>query len=145
MTNDDAKELRKQLINECNLSMILDLPKGTFQGAGVETVVLFFEKGKPTKKIWYYKLNPGRNLGKTNPLNESDLEDFVKLAKTQKLSDNSWHISVDKINKETLDLGVQNPNIKEEKDNRSPKEIIKKIEEINLQSQNILKTIKEIL
>ena len=145
LTNDDAKELRKQLINECNLSMILDLPKGTFQGAGVETVVLFFEKGKPTKKIWYYKLNPGRNLGKTNPLNESDLEDFIKLAKTQKLSDNSWHINVDKINKETLDLGVQNPNIKEEKDNRSPKEIIEKIEELNLQSQNILKTIKEIL
>ena len=40
------------------------MPKGTFQGAGVQTVVLFFEKGKSTKNIWYYQLNLNRNLEK---------------------------------------------------------------------------------
>jgi len=145
LTNSDAIELRKQLLNECNLSMILDLPKGTFQGAGVQTVVLFFEKGQPTKKIWYYKLNPGRNLGKTNSLNENDLADFIKLSKTQKLSENSWSIDIDKINKETLELGVKNPNIVEEIDERTPEEIISEIEELDKQNETILKKIKEIL
>jgi type I restriction enzyme M protein len=46
-------------------------------------VVLFFEKGKPTQKTWFYQLNLNRNLGKTNPLNEKDLEDFIALQKTQ--------------------------------------------------------------
>lgn len=57
-------------------------PSGTFQGAGVKTVVLFSDKGAPTRKIWYYELDPGRNLGKTNPLNDDDLAEFVKLQKT---------------------------------------------------------------
>jgi type I restriction enzyme M protein len=51
--------------------------------AGVKTVVLFFEKGKATKETWFYQLNLDRNLGKTNPLNEQDLAEFVELQKTQ--------------------------------------------------------------
>ena len=145
LTNDDAIELRKQLLNECNLSMILDLPKGTFQGAGVQTVVLFFKKGEPTKKIWYYKLNPGRNLGKTNPLNMNDLEEFINLAKTKKLSDNSWSIDIEKINKETFDLGVSNPNITEKIDKRTPEQIISEIEELDKKSVTIIKKIKSLL
>ena len=54
-------------------------PCGTFLGAGVKTVVLFFEKGAPTRKIWYYHLDPGRSLGKTNPLNDDDLKEFIEL------------------------------------------------------------------
>ena len=65
------------------------LPGGTFQGAGVKTVVLFFEKGAPTRKIWFYKLDPGRNLGKTNPLNDDDLKDFVALQAKFKDSEKS--------------------------------------------------------
>ena len=145
MTSSDSKELRKHLIEDCNLFTILDLPKGTFQGAGVQTVVLFFEKGKPAKKIWYYQLNVGRNLGKTNSLNENDLADFIQLAKSQKLSDNSWSIEIEKINKETLDLSVQNPNFKEEVDERTPAEIINKIEELDKETSQTLKKIKELL
>ena len=70
LDNSDATRLRKQLLDECNLFAILDLPTKTFLGTGADTVVLFFEKGKPTKKIWYYQLNLERNLGKINPLNE---------------------------------------------------------------------------
>ena len=64
LSNSDATSLRKMLLSSCNLHTVLDCPKGTFQGAGVQTVVLFFEKGAPTRKIWYYQLDPGRNLGK---------------------------------------------------------------------------------
>jgi type I restriction enzyme M protein len=67
-TDNASVALRKELLENCNLHTVLDMPGGTFQGAGVKTVVLFFEKGAPTQKIWFYKLDPGRNLGKTNPL-----------------------------------------------------------------------------
>ncbi|MDA9702066.1 type I restriction-modification system subunit M [Candidatus Pelagibacter sp.] len=137
--------LRKQLLDECNLFAILDLPSGAFLGTGVKTVVLFFEKGKPTKDLWYYQLNVGRSMGKTNSLNEKDLEDFIKLAQKKKLSDNSWLISVDKINKETLDMGVQNPNKAEEIDTRTVEEIISEIEELDKKSSRIFKSIKELL
>lgn len=144
-TDNASMALRKQLLEDCNLFAILDLPGGAFLGTGVKTVVLFFEKGKPTKNLWYYQLNVGRNMGKTNSLNENDLEDFVKLAKTQKPSDNSWSIDIDKINTKTLDLGVQNPNVVKVVDERTPEEIISEIEELDKQSNKILKSIKEIL
>ena len=144
-TDNASVALRKQLLEECNLFAILDLPKGTFLGTGVQTVALFFEKGTTTKKVWYYQLNVGRNLGKTNSLNENDLEDFIKLAKTQKLSHNSWTIDIDNIDKDTLDLGTSNPNIVEEIDERTPEEIISEIEELDKQGSDIIKKIKELL
>ena len=80
-TDNASVSLRKLLLESCNLHTVLDCPGGTFLGAGVKTVVLFFEKGAPTRKIWYYQLDPGRNMGKTNPLNDDDLAEFVKLQK----------------------------------------------------------------
>ena len=144
-TDKASVALRKQLLEECNLFTILDLPGGAFLGTGVKTVVLFFEKGKQTKKLWYYQLNVGRNMGKTNPLNESDLDNFIKLAKTQKHSDNSWSIDIEKINKETINLDVSNPNIVEKIDERTPEQIISEIEKLEKQSGNILEKIKNLL
>jgi type I restriction enzyme M protein len=80
-TDNATVAIRKTLLESCNLHTVLDLPGGTFTGAGVKTVVLFFEKGKPTQKIWFYQLTLDRNLGKTNPLNENDLAKFVELQK----------------------------------------------------------------
>ena len=68
-TDNASVSLRKLLLENCNLHTVLDLPGGTFTGAGVKTVVLFFEKGSSTKKVWFYQLNLDRNLGKTNALN----------------------------------------------------------------------------
>ena len=48
-------------------------------------------------------------MGKSNSLNEIDLEDFIELNKTQKLSDNSWSVDIEKINTNTFDLGVSKP------------------------------------
>jgi type I restriction enzyme M protein len=144
-TDNASVALRKQLLEECNLFAVLDLPGGAFIGTGVKTVVLFFEKGKPTENVWYYQLNVGRNMGKTNPLNERDLAEFVELAKTQQLSDNSWLVSVGDINKDTWDLTVNNPNRVEEVDNRTPQEIIAEIEALDVQAAQALQAIKELL
>ena len=144
LSNGDASELRKLLLQQCNLHTILDLPSGVFQGAGVKTVVLFFDKGTPTKKIWYYQLNPGRNLGKTNALNEDDLADFLKLQKTKEDSENSWTIDVDSLG-EDYDLSVKNPNKIEEVDERTPQEIANELMALNADSQQLLDEIMQML
>ena len=144
-TDNASVALRKQLLVECNLFAVLDLPGGAFIGTGVKTVVLFFEKGKPTENVWYYQLNVGRNMGKTNPLNEKDLAEFVDMAKTQQLSDNSWLVDVATVNKDTWDLTVNNPNTVEEVDNRTPQEIIAEIELLDAQAAEALQAIKELL
>ena len=141
-TDNASVALRKQLLEECNLHTILDCPGGVFTGAGVKTVVLFFEKGKPTEKIWYYQLNLDRNLGKTNPLSEADLADFVALQKTKTDSANSWTLDVTEMlkdEKSPLDLSVKNPNKKEEKVLRDVAEIIAEMQTLNKQSDELLK------
>jgi hypothetical protein len=115
------------LLESCNLHTILDCPGGTFQGAGVKTVVLFFEKGAPTRKTWYYQLDPGRSLGKTNPLNDDDLKEFVELQKTFAGSPKSWSVDAGSIDQTTFDLSVKNPDGGEEIKHRSPQEIMDEI------------------
>lgn len=140
-TDNASVSLRKHLLESCNLHSILDLPGGVFQGAGVKTVVLFFEKGTSTKKIWYYKLNLDRNLGKTNPLNEKDLAEFVELQKTKNDSSNSWSVDISKIDKKTFDLSVKNPNEGKEKALRSPKKILEDINKLDSESEEILDSV----
>ena len=144
-TDNASIALRKQLLEECNLYAVLDLPGGAFTGAGVKTIVLFFEKGEATRDVWYYQLNLDRNLGKTNPLNENDLADFVNLQKTKALSDNSWLVNLRDIDQSTFDLSVKNPNKKEEAALRSPKEILEEMKALDKESDKILNEILGVL
>jgi len=144
LSNGDAAQLRRMLLEQCNLHTILDLPSGVFQGAGVKTVVLFFDKGTPTRKIWYYQLDPGRNLGKTNPLNDSDLAEFLEFQKTKPDSENSWTLDVASLGSE-FDLSVKNPNKVEEVDERSPKEILDQLVAMNDEAKSILDNLLEIV
>src|SRR5437588_642794 len=93
-TDNASVSLRKQLLESCNLHTVLDLPSGTFQAAGGKTVVLFFEKGVPTRRVWFYQLDPGRSLGKTNPLNDDDLKEFLSLQQIFADSRKSWSVDV---------------------------------------------------
>lgn len=144
-TDNASVSLRKHLLETCNLHTVLDLPGGTFTGAGVKTVVLFFEKGSSTKKVWFYQLNLERNLGKTNPLNEADLADFVVLQKTQADSENSWSVDIMKVDPVSFDLSVKNPHRKEENALRDPQTILEEMKALDEESAEILKTIKGML
>ena len=144
-TDNASISLRQQLLESCNLHTVLDLPGGTFTGAGVKTVVLFFEKGAPTKKVWFYQLNLNRNLGKTNPLNEDDLAEFVTLQPRKQDSANSWSLEVAGIDRETYDLSVKNPNRKDETVLREPGEILEEIKSLDIQSEVILNAIRELI
>lgn len=144
-TDNASVSLRKLLLESCNLHTVLDLPGGTFTGAGVKTVVLFFEKGEPTRNVWFYQLNLDRNLGKTNALNERDLADFVALQKTKAESENSWNLDVSKIDTGTWDLSAKNPNKKEEASLREPVEILAEMKVLDAETADILVDLEAML
>jgi type I restriction enzyme M protein len=144
-TDNASVSLRKLLLESCNLHTILDCPGGTFQGAGVKTVVLFFEKGAPTRQIWYYQLDAGRNFGKTNPLNDNDLKEFVALQKSFANSPKSWSIDATSIDQTTFDLSVKNPNGGETVMHRSPQEIMDEIAALDAESAEVLAHIRGLL
>jgi type I restriction enzyme M protein len=155
LSNSDnaSRALRQELLSNCDLHTILDCPSGTFIGAGVKTVVLFFDKpdtsgGVPfdsaqetntrTQKIWYYQLDPGRNMGKTNSLNDEDLREFVALQATFTESEKSWLVDAADVDPETFDLSVKNPNKAEEAPLRDPLEILEAIALLDAESAEIL-------
>jgi len=80
-TNEEAfTKTKKKLLEECNLWCIVSLPGGVFTaaGAGVKTNLLFFTRGKPTERIWYYDLSE-RKVGKKTPLTVEDFKEFFDL------------------------------------------------------------------
>jgi type I restriction enzyme M protein len=148
-TDNASVSLRKLLLESCNLHTVLDCPGGTFIGAGVKTVVLFFEKGTKTRKIWYYQLDPGRNMGKTNPLNDADLAEFIELQKTKADSPKSWSVDVrasdGSLSAVEADLSVKNPNGGEAIVHRSPQAIMDEIASLDVESAAVLGKIRALL
>ncbi|WP_313409340.1 class I SAM-dependent DNA methyltransferase [Stutzerimonas kunmingensis] len=147
LSNSDnaSVSLRKLLLESCNLHTVLDCPSGTFQGAGVKTVVLFFTKGAPTRKVWYYQLEPGRNMGKTNPLADADLAEFIELQMTFADSPKSWSLGMADIDRTSYDLSVKSPNNAQDVTFRSPQEILDEIAALDAESQEVLANIRRIL
>ena len=144
-TDNASVALRRELLEACTLHTILDCPSGTFQGAGVKTVVLFFEKGAPTRDIWFYQLDPGRSLGKSNPLNDDDLAEFVGLQRTLAEGPQSWPVALADLDEDTLDLSVKNPHAPEEAPLCSPEEIIDDMLARDAETAEILENIRGIL
>ncbi|MEP6755924.1 MAG: N-6 DNA methylase [Chthonomonadales bacterium] len=144
-TDNASVSLRKLLLESCNLHTILDCPAGTFTGAGVKTVVLFFTKGEPTQKIWYYQLDPGRSMGKTNSLNDEDMAEFVQLQATLADSPKSWSVDTLSIYTATFDVSAKNPNTVAESTQRTPSEILEEIDAIEIETSTILQSIRELI
>jgi type I restriction enzyme M protein len=147
LSNSDnaSRALRKELLEGCNLHTVLDCPSGTFIGAGVKTVVLFFEKAKATNKVWFYQLDPGRSMGKTSALNDADMEDFITLQSDFANSDKSWSVDMADIDDATYELSVKNPNKSEEAPLREPQKIIAEIAVLDAESASILDSIRRVL
>ncbi len=147
LSNNDsaAVAIRRELLENFNLHTILDCPAKVFQGAGVRTVVLFFRKGEPTQNIWYYQLDPKRSLGKTSPLNDKDMEEFVALYKTRENSDLSWMVNVGDIPTDTFDLMPRNPNRTHEVEHRSPKEIIEELQVLDKETSDLMTQLQEMV
>ena len=144
-TDNASVALRRELLEVAELHTILDCPQGTFQGAGVKTVVLFFEKGAPTRDIWFYQLDPGRSMGKTNPLNDADMAEFVALQKTRAEGPKSWIVNRADLDEATCDLSVKNPNAPEAAALRNPETIIDDMLTRDAETAKILASIRGML
>ena len=144
-TDGASVALRRQLLADCDLHTILDCPGGTFLGAGVKTVVLFFERGRETKDIWYYQLDPGRNMGKTNPLNDADLAEFVAMQAGRTTGDKAWLVRAGHLDAATCDLSVKNPNAPVEAALRAPRKIITDMLARDAETADILREIEAML
>lgn len=142
-TDNATVSLRKYLLESCRLHTVLNMPSGTFLGAGVKTVVLFFQKGEPTKNIWYYDFAPERNLGKTNPLNDEDLAEFVELQGEQPETEHSWNVDIGDVPDDNYDLSAQNPNAPEEDPLRKPEDILEEMEMLDEETQSLMQSIRE--
>jgi len=147
LSNSDnaSVSLRRELLKTCNLHTVLDMPQGTFQGAGVKTVVLFFQKGAPTRRTWFYQLDPGRSLGKTNALNDDDLAEFVALQAGFADSDKSWSVDAASLDPASFDLSVKNPKGGEAEAHRSPAEILEEIAALDAEAGEVLAGIRGLL
>jgi type I restriction enzyme M protein len=95
--------------------------------------------------VWFYQLDPGRNLGKTNPLNDEDLVDFIDRQKRFEDSEKSWSVDAKDIDPATFDLSVKNPNGGGEVKHRSPQEIMDEIAALDEESAEVLGKIRGLL
>ena len=95
--------------------------------------------------MWFYQLNPGRNMGKTNSLNDNSLQNFVELQKSKPETEQSWNLKVADVNEETFDLSVKNQNTPKVTPLRSPEIILAEMEKLDTETITILQSIKELV
>lgn len=118
---------KKELLEENNLFAVVSLPQGVFTGVGtgVKTNLIFFERGKPTRDVWYYEV--AGHFTRTRPIKDSDLDDCHRAFQNREASDHSWLVKVEDLR--SLDLTAKNPNGKQGIFHKNPMELIEAIEE----------------
>jgi type I restriction enzyme M protein len=122
-------QTKRKLLDECDVRCIVSLPAGAFvnAGAGVKTNLLFFTKGEPTERVWYYDLS-GVKVGKKSPLTVAHFEEFFRLLPDRTDSEHSWTVNRKAIEEKGYDLKAVNPHAKRDEDLRTPEELLDLIE-----------------
>jgi type I restriction enzyme M protein len=122
-------QTKRKLLDDCDLSCIVSLPPGVFSsaGAGVKTNLLFFTKGGPTERVWYYDLSDVK-VTKKQPLTIDRFAEFFALLPSRADSEHSWTVTREEPEARRLDLKAVNPNGKSNEDTRTPEELLDIIE-----------------
>ena len=104
-------QTKRKLLDDCDLWCIVSLPPGVFSsaGAGVKTNLLFFTKGGPTERVWYYDLSDVK-VTKKQPLTIDRFEEFFELLPSRGDSEHSWTVTREEIEARNFDLKAVNPN-----------------------------------
>ncbi len=147
LTGEGVKNrIREKWLTECNLHTIIRLPNSVFAPyATVATNLLFFEKGKPTKNVWYYehKLPEGqKSYSKTKPIRIEEFDPIKKWWKKRKESDFAWKISINTIKERGWDLDIKNPNKEDEEIEHSSEELLNMLHDSFRKSDILLKELK---
>lgn len=129
-TNETAfVQTKRKLLDDCDLWCIVSLPGGVFTaaGAGVKTNLLFFTRGGPTEKVWYYDLSDIK-VGKKTPLTTAHFDDFFRRLPGREEGERSWTVTRDEIEARKFDLKAVNPHARNDEDARTPEELLDLIE-----------------
>lgn len=133
LTGEGVKQrVRQKLLEDCNVHTIVRLPQSVFAPyATVNTNLIFFEKGKPTKDIWYYEhtLPEGQKAyNKTRPIRIEEFDTIKKWWNKRTEHEFAYKVSINSIIEKGYDLDVKNPN--------------KVVEEVSYDRKEIIETIK---
>lgn len=150
LTGDGVKQrVREKLLEECNLHTIIRLPNSVFQPyATVATNLLFFEKGAPTKEVWYYehRLPDGqKSYSKTKPIRLAELDPIRNWWNNRQESEICWKVGIDTIRERAYDLDIKNPNKASESNELCSEELIAKIEQSFVESTILLNQLKDMI
>ena len=142
--------IKEKLLSEFNLHTIVRLPNGVFNPyTGIRTNLLFFEKGAPTKEVWYFEhpLPEGyKTYNKTKPMRHEEFElekHWWNNRDDEKFKQHCWKVSLADIQKKNYNLDINNPNKPEAEKELSKEEIIGRIEKNMKRTNEILNQIKE--
>ena len=148
-TENAFVQTKQKLLEDCDLYCIVSLAPGVFTsaGSGVKTNLLFFDKGEPTKQIWYYEILPqGRErFTKTDPLTLDHFAEFFDLLPARADSEHSWTVTIDEIKDRNYDLKAVNPHRVEETDTRTPADLLAEIEQHNAELNDALAQLRKAL
>ena len=137
-------EIKKKLIQECNLHSIVSLPAWVFLPySWVKTNIIFFDKTGATQDIWYYEVDLWRKLTKNKPINYDEIKHIPELMKKREISENSWIVKAKDI--QNFDLSSKNPNKIKEEIFREPDEILTEMAENEIEIQKILENLRNYL
>lgn len=146
ITGDGYKErIREKLLTDCNLHTIVRMPQSTFHPATVSTNLLFFQKGTPTKEIWYYEhqLPEGqKSYSKTKAIQFDEFAPMIEWWNKREENDTAWCVNVGDL-KKGFDIDVKNPHRAEEAADRTLPEIIKALEKSFTKCHTLLGQIKD--
>ncbi|MEX2236055.1 MAG: N-6 DNA methylase [Dehalococcoidia bacterium] len=139
-------QTKRKLLNDTDLWCIVSLPGGAFvnAGAGVKTNLLFFTRGGPTEKVWYYDLS-NIKVGKKTPLTLERFEDFFRLLPERADSERSWTVTREELEARNYDLKAVNPNRKSDEDTRTPEELLDIIEQKGREVDEAIKSLRALL
>lgn len=147
LTGDGVKQrIRQHFLETCNLHTIVRLPNSVFQPyASVATNLLFFEKGKPTKEIWYWehKLPEGvKAYSKTKPIQKSEFESLQEWWKKRTENEQAWKASITTIKENHYNLDIKNPHIVEIEHQYSSTELLAMLHDSFRKSDELLERLK---
>ncbi len=147
ITGDGVKaRIREKLLSNTNLHTIVRLPQSTFFPATVSTNLLFFEKGKPTKEIWYWehKLPEGqKSYSKTKPIQFEEFNPLMDWWHNREENEQAWKVRMEDL--KDWDLDIKNPNTKSEEIDFNTEEILSSLGTSFKSSQKILSELETLL
>jgi len=148
LTGEGVKQrVRQKLLEECNLHTIVRLPNSVFQPyATVATNLLFFDKGAPTKEVWYYehRLPEGqKSYSKTKAIQLKELDPIKQWWTNRQESDIAWKVDIQTIIDRNYDLDIKNPTKTEESNNYSSAELMEMLHQSFEKSNALLASLKE--